>query len=248
MINVLGLMTGTSCDGLDAACLSIEKNDWSPAWQAQRSYPVSLRKRVLELQAPDSRVTLLEILNLNRDLGIWYADAVTSILKGKKSSNAATPDLIANHGQTVGHFPSSSRSNLRSPSRSNLQGVTLQLGDPTLVAMATETTVASTFRNGDLAAHGQGAPLVPLFHASLVQKLGGASRGVSIHNLGGISNLTYLWRDKILAFDTGPGNIWIDAATSLVTSGKLKMDRGGKLGAKGLVNTAWLNRTLKHPF
>jgi anhydro-N-acetylmuramic acid kinase len=220
-------MTGTSCDGLDAACLELDSVGWRPLWQESRPYPASLRRRVIAIQKPGSRVSLLELLELNRDLGEWYASTLAALVRSKRPA----PDVIANHGQTIAHFPD--------------EGVTLQAGDPARIAVTTGLTVVSNFREGDLAAGGQGAPLVPLYHRMLADRLQGG--GVAIHNLGGISNLTYIDpAGAVLAFDTGPGNAWIDAAAERA-SGK-KMDRGGKLAFAGEIDPAAMRKLLKHPF
>jgi anhydro-N-acetylmuramic acid kinase len=227
---VLGAMTGTSCDALDAACIEIDGQGWAPLWSASRPYPPALRKRVLAAQRPGSRWSALEWLVLERDLGEWYGRALRDCMKGR-----TRPDLIANHGQTVSHFPQ--------------DGVTLQMGEPTRIAHATGVTVASGFRAGDMAAGGQGAPLAPLFHQLLAQALMDPAHSVAIHNLGGISNLTYLGpKNRTLAFDTGPANIWIDAATEKATRCRRKFDEGGKLAAVGVPDARAVERAMKHPF
>jgi anhydro-N-acetylmuramic acid kinase len=228
-------MTGTSCDGLDVACAEFDgpsrELSWRPLWSATAPYPPELRRRVLDAQAPGYRCSTRDWLKLHRDLGRWYAQALARIL----SRHSPRPQVIANHGQTLAHFPDES--------------LTLQLGDPTLISQATGLTVACSFREGDIAAGGQGAPLVPRFHAMLARGLGAPQRAIAIHNLGGISNLTYLGPgNKILAFDTGPANAWIDAAAARVSHGKLAMDRGGKLAKKGRPDLGAVRAVLAHPF
>lgn len=234
-VTVLGMMTGTSCDGLDASCIRLDVRGWEPLWSASIPYPPHLRKAVLALQKPGSRHALREVLKLHAELGDWYGEAVVRLLKDKRR---AVPDIIANHGQTVGHFPE------------DHPGTTLQLGDPTRIAAACGLSVAAGFRYGDIAAGGQGAPLVPLFHRSLAGALDPEQRGIAIHNLGGISNLTYIppGDRPTIAFDTGPGNSWIDAAAARATRGKQSFDRGGKLARAGRVDAAAMRRLLAHPF
>jgi len=225
-LNILGMMSGTSCDGIDVACLEFAGERWRPLWSQSLPYPSSLRKRVLAIQARPHG-SLLEFLQLHRDLGHWYAQSVQKCLRGVKKSQQ--PDVIANHGQTVAHFPD--------------EYCTSQLGDPSLIAKVTGLTTISEFRRGDLAALGQGAPLVPLFHRALLQP------GQSIHNLGGISNFTYLTPEQeIIGFDTGPGNLLIDAAAEKISLGKLKFDRSGKLASRGKIHHPSLERMLKHPY
>jgi anhydro-N-acetylmuramic acid kinase len=237
MIRAMGIMTGTSCDGLDAACIVISASGWEPLWSESLPYPAPLRKRVLAAQLPGAKLSLRELLELHRDLGEWYAKSAAKIARSK---SALAPHLIANHGQTISHFPAA-----------KAQGMTLQLGDPSRIARETGLTVVSQFRDGDMAAGGQGAPLVPLFHRMIAYGLsqGQPPQGIAIHNIGGISNVTYLGPDdRIIAFDTGPGNLWIDAAAERATRGKLKMDRGGRLAMQGEVDERGLATLLRHPF
>jgi anhydro-N-acetylmuramic acid kinase len=233
-IKILGVMTGTSCDGLDASCIQFDPKNWKKNWKVVGTssvpYPKSLRKRVLEFQkGKTSGDRFLQALELNRDLGNWYGSVL------KKLAKKYSADAIANHGQTVFHNPHI--------------GLTLQLGDPTRIANETGLTVISNFREGDLAAKGQGAPLAPLYHEFLLQKLGVNKRGTAIHNIGGISNLTYFKSEKeIIGFDTGPGNIWIDAAAEIATRGRSKMDMNGRLAKQGRVDHTALFKLMKHPF
>jgi anhydro-N-acetylmuramic acid kinase len=236
-VRVAGVMTGTSCDGLDLACVEFagpaEGPEWRALWSATAPYPVALRRRVLGAQKPGFEASAREWLELNRDLGEWYARTIARLI----ARRAPRPDLIANHGQTLAHFPD--------------RRVTMQMGDPALIARATGLTVACSFRDGDVAAGGQGAPLVPRFHALMARKIVGADRGrgIAIHNLGGISNLTYLGpRDLTLAFDTGPANAWIDAAASRATRGRQSMDTGGRLARAGHADLRAVQAALSHPF
>jgi anhydro-N-acetylmuramic acid kinase len=210
-MRIAGVMTGTSCDGLDIACLEFSGKSWRALWSRSAPYPKKLRERVLNSQLPGAKLSLKEFGELHRDLGLWYAATISKILS--RLPHSQYPDAIACHGQTVAHFPAAKK-----------QGFTLQLGDPARIAAATGLTVISNFRDGDMAAGGEGAPLAPRFHELIGDK------NTAIHNLGGISNLTFLGPTTV-AFDTGPGNCWIDAATELAT-GK-KFDRDGRLASRG---------------
>jgi len=233
-MKILGVMTGTSCDGLDAACLEVKLNKWKTLWTASAPYSQELRKRVLEFQLPNQVRSIQQWLELDRDLGSWYGSTLNKLIQ----KNKPIPDVIANHGQTLAHFP-----------KEGAQGTTLQLGDGSRIAAATGLTVVHQFRKGDMAAGGQGAPLVPLFHELLAQKLRPRKVGLAIHNIGGISNLTYIGPKRhLMAFDTGPGNIWIDAAVSKVTQGKSQIDWGGKLAEKGSIDEKAVTQVLNHPF
>ena len=233
-LRILGVMTGTSCDGLDAACIQIDARKWTPLWNASLPYPKSLRTRVLRFQLPKTRHTSRDWLELHRDLGDWYGTTLKKLIL----KNELCPDLIANHGQTVAHFPAK-----------NSKGMSLQMGDSSRIAAITGLSVASHFREGDLAVGGQGAPLVPLFHRLLLKLFHKKSSGVAIHNLGGMSNLTYIGpKDLVLGFDTGPANVWIDAATVKVTKGKQNIDWNGNLAAQGQVDSRALREILHHPY
>src|SRR5205823_3746217 len=132
---------------------------------------------------PDRKLSLKEWGELHRDLGIWMSEALRKLLR----SISNWPQAIACHGQTVAHFPAARR-----------RGFTLQLGDPSRIAEATGLTVISNFRDGDIAAGGEGAPLAPRFH----KLIAGERVGITIHNLGGIGNLTYVGpKNLIIAFD-----------------------------------------------
>src|SRR6185369_5916925 len=118
----------------------------------------ALRKRVLDAQKPGTKLLSRDWLALERDLGEWYSSALSTMIK--KRDPKERPDVIASHGQTVAHFPAANR-----------QGMTWQLGDPTRIARATGLTVVSGFRDGDMAAGGEGAPLAPGFHLLLASAL-----------------------------------------------------------------------------
>jgi anhydro-N-acetylmuramic acid kinase len=217
--------------------LEIDASGWAPAWEASVPYPRALRERVLTIQTPGAERGLETLLELDRDLGEWYGTTLAKILRSKRRP----ADVIANHGQTVAHHPAPDG-----------MGVTLQLGDPTRIARATGLTVIAEFRKGDMAAGGEGAPLLPLFHKLLSAHLDRLGQGLSIHNLGGISNLTYIAPkgspQDVLAFDTGPANIWIDAAAELATAGRKKIDEDGKLAARGKIDIPGVRRALNHPY
>lgn len=233
-IRILGVMTGTSCDGLDAACLEISRGKMKSLWQASLPYPSDLKKRVLEAQKPGAKFTAKEWYELHRDLGVWYGKSFKTLVARHPR---AKPQFIANHGQTVLHYPTLKPT-----------GITVQLGDPSVIAEITGLSVISNFRNGDVAAGGEGAPLLPLLHHSLAHRHG-LMEGIAFHNLGGFSNLTYLGPDcMVFAFDTGPANAWIDFAVEQFTRGKMTYDRDGKLASMGKVNVTLLHSLLSHPY
>ena len=246
-LRVAGVMTGTSCDALDVSVLEFKSGTsiTRPAWQvlgnASQEFDADLRREVHSLQEPGTQVSLLELLRLERRLGSWFGATLRSMFAEKRLPEA---DLIALHGQTVAHHPAH-------PPRVQ-EGLTLQIGSPEAVAMATGLTVVSHFRDGDILAGGQGAPLVPAFQREWVRKhlpARAITRGVALHNIGGMSNLTYLGPGKrIIAFDTGPGNAWIDDATRIHTSGRYQFDRGGRIAAAHPVQRDIVEKLLRRKY
>jgi anhydro-N-acetylmuramic acid kinase len=235
-ITIAGVMTGTSCDGIDIAAIEFDPESWTPKWEASFPFPAKLRSRIFQLQKPAAKTTIEEIFSLHSEVGDWIGDVLTDLIEGL--STEERPAVIAMHGQTIAHFP-----------KKRPAGFTVQLGDPTRVAWKTGRTVVSQFRQGDVAAGGEGAPLLPLYHYLLSSVLPGGHDGIAIHNLGGISNFTYIDSGgEILACDTGPANVWIDAATERATRGKKKFDSGGHLAIKGKIDVPVLKKLLKHPY
>lgn len=234
-IKIAGIMTGTSCDGLDIACMSFQSlKRWRTLWTYSAKYPVALQKRVFAIQNPSKKYSLQQFLELNRDLGHWYALELKKALR----QNSTRPDAWANHGQTVAHYP------FLKPT-----GVTLQMGDPSLFTFETGITSISQFRVGDLAAGGQGAPLVPRFHRALAEQSKIRASRFAIQNIGGISNVScFVGNNKTFAWDTGPGNIWIDAAIKKTSSGKYSFDQNGDIGKKGKIDFARVQALLNHGY
>lgn len=222
MTTVLGLLSGTSVDGVDAAaasialagdCLRIERlGELTVPW------PGDLRARVLAARS-GRPVGVGEICRLHHDLGTALGEVAARALV-----RLGTVDIVASHGQTVHHAVEPDR----------VRG-TLQLGQPAQLAERTGRPVVADFRVRDVAAGGQGAPLVSMLDALL---LAGADVPVAALNLGGIANLTVLRPgEPVLAFDCGPGNTLLDAA--MARAGEA-LDRGGERTARGTVDPALL--------
>jgi anhydro-N-acetylmuramic acid kinase len=231
-IRIVGVMTGTSCDGLDASCVEFcGATEFKVLWNESRPYSPRLRERALNVQKPGTKLALKEMLALEGHLGRWYARTIQDVLRDHEA-----PDVISNHGQTLAHFPETRAS--------------WQAGDPAEIAFETGITVVSHLRQGDLAARGDGAPLVPAFHRVLAQQLRPPQgEGIAIHNIGGVSNLTYVGSaGTLLAFDTGPGGFWIDAAVSKVTQGKHALDRDGAMARQGKADMQAVHRLMSHPY
>jgi len=219
----VGLMSGTSADGVTAALVELRADSVRVRRFATYPYPPALKRLVLDaprLQAP-------ELSRLNFALGARFADAAIQISRG------ARPDVIGSHGQTVWHGPDASPPN------------TLQIAEPAVIAERTGLTVVADFRPRDMAAGGQGAPLVPAFDLFLFGR--GALR--AIINIGGIANVSLVGRGRLFAaFDTGPGNALMDEAVRRATRGRVELDRGGRLAARGRVDERLLRRLLAHPY
>ncbi|MDE2511289.1 MAG: anhydro-N-acetylmuramic acid kinase [Elusimicrobia bacterium] len=219
----VGLMSGTSADGVTAALVDI--GNGGVHVKRFQTYPYSSRLKKLVLDAPALRAP--ELSRLNFELGAVFADAAVAVSRG------ARPAVIGSHGQTVWHGPNADPPN------------TLQIAEPSLIAERTGLPVVADFRPRDMAAGGQGAPLVPAFDLFLLGR--GARRAVV--NIGGISNASVVGGKTLwTAFDAGPGNALMDEAVRRATGGRAEMDRGGRLAAKGVIDRTALKRLLKHPY
>ena len=240
---VIGLMSGTSVDGIDAAIVEITRHGLETtvellAFETFR-FPPGVPQRILALCHPDTgRVD--DICEMNFYIGHLFAEAVKHLLQ-KSGMHANDIDLIGSHGQTIYHLPKGANPE-RYPS-------TLQIGEPSVIAHETGIPTIADFRVADMAAGGQGAPLVSypdylLFHERV--------KTVGLLNIGGIANLTVLPAngtfDSVSAADTGPGNMCIDAVISEITEGAERYDKGGKRAAEGTPDQRLIDEWLKHPF
>ena len=234
MLRTIGLMSGTSLDGVDAAYV---ETDGETIARFGRSitlpYAPSLRRdlRALLDAAPTLDADDPRVADCARRLTERHAEAVRAL--------DVAADLIGFHGQTILHRPAASVA-----TGANRRGFTWQIGDPALLARFTGTEVAWDFRSADVAAGGQGAPLVPVFHAVLCRDL---PKPVAILNLGGVANVTYVGPDgALVAFDTGPANGPLDdwARRSIGED----YDRDGRLALAGTPCGAVLSRLMAHPY
>jgi anhydro-N-acetylmuramic acid kinase len=226
----VGLMSGTSLDGVDAALVEIDGPE-SLRLRAFHTRPYS-EEQSSAVRAAIQAGAPRDLALLHVGLGHRLADAVGELLE-RSGTAAAQLGFIASHGQTVWHEPGRA---------------TLQLGDPAILAERFGVRVVSDFRSRDVAAGGQGAPLVPLADAML---FGHAERGRALLNVGGMANVTWVPRrgslEGVVAFDTGPGVAVMDAVTRLVDPGA-GYDRGGERAARGNAHAALLAELLAHPF
>jgi len=226
----LGLISGTSADGIDAALVRFDPAPRVVATQTH-SYPESLRQRLVELGQGNEALSLDQLGVLDHEVGSCFADAALALLERSGTPTAAV-SAIGSHGQTLRHRPGG-------PSP-----FTLQVGDPSLIAERTGCRVVADFRRRDLAAGGQGAPLLPALHAAT---LASAEESRAVLNLGGIANLTLLpAAGPVRGFDSGPANALLDAWCLLKTASTF--DRGGHLAAKGNADPALLRRLLDEPW
>lgn len=232
---LIGLMSGMSMDGVDLALVRIGgvyphltidlmDTDYQP-------YPREMRAQLQNARAGSAA----QVCALNVEVAECFADVVERFLSQRDLSPEQI-DAIGSHGQTLVHIPPSDHT-----------GSTLQLGSPSVIAHRTGITTVGNFRQRDMAAGGQGAPLVPVADYLL---FAAEPKPLALHNLGSISNLTVLGNDResVYAFDTGPANQWIDVLAAQIPDNASGLDRNGTYSAQGTVNRPLLDAWMAHPF
>jgi anhydro-N-acetylmuramic acid kinase len=240
---IVGLMSGTSADGIDAVLVKVTGS--GPATRLKQlafgayKYPEGFRELLLINSLPGSGSVDL-VCELNVLIAHFFADAVKNVVR-KADLSLSSVDLIGSHGQTVHHLPNARRA------FGTRFGSTLQLGDPSTIAQLTGIVTVGDFRTADMAAGGQGAPLVPYFDYLIFRS---RKKNRLLLNIGGIANVTALPKNctihDVMAFDTGPGNMVIDALMSR-WYGK-KFDNGGRLALKGELLPELLLDLVSHPY
>src|SRR5712664_3225884 len=237
MLTAIGLMSGTSLDGVDVALIETDgrrvqafgPSGFRPYTDAER---VLLRQALTEavyLPQRDARPGILR--EAERAVTIAHAEAVAAFTTQNRISREDV-DIVGFHGQTVLHRPA--------------QKMTVQIGDAVALAKAIHIPVMHDFRAADVAAGGQGAPFVPVYHRALAQSLEREGPLVVV-NIGGVSNISYIdGADTLIACDTGPGNALLDDYM-LRTMGQM-FDCDGRLAAQGTADEAWIARALELPF
>jgi anhydro-N-acetylmuramic acid kinase len=234
---VIGLMSGTSLDGIDAALVRLDGEFPNLQWKLESfqsaEYSAEQRNSIHDALHGNAE----KLTRINTDIGEWFAQAVLQLCKHANVSPNEV-DLIGSHGQTIWHIPPVN----------GKRGSTLQLGCAATIAERTGIDVVSDFRSRDMAAMGQGAPLVPWIDRLLFT----SDRKRVLLNIGGIGNLTWLpargSEGVLQAFDTGPGNGLMNAATEIASGGKEAFDRDGKRAASAPVDEALLSELLAEPY
>jgi len=228
----IGLMSGTSMDAIDAALIDCSHNTVKLVAHHSQTLSNELRSLVNELCLGCDN-ELEKTLSLDIKLGLAFAESANTLLK---ANNINAKDIVAigSHGQTIRHYPDASIQN------------SLQIADPNTIAEQTGITTVADFRRRDMAAGGQGAPLVPAFHSQVFRH---DKKNTVVLNIGGIANITVLPSDRktnVIGFDTGPGNGLMDAWIN--KNKQLNFDDNGNWAASGKVQEALLKLLLDEPY
>jgi anhydro-N-acetylmuramic acid kinase len=242
---VAGLMSGTSADAIDVALVEISGREWKTRVRLtgfhSARYPDQLRRRILSI-AGGRAVPAGEISRLSFLLGEVFAKACIEACARAKAPLRRL-DLIGSHGQTVFHQGD------KQPLFGLPVAATMQIGEAAIIAERTGVTTISDFRPADIAASGQGAPLVPFFDYLLFRH---RTKGRVVLNLGGIANLTAIppggGPEDVLAFDTGPANMLLDALAAKASAGRMQYDNRGRLAARGEIREDVLRRLLRQRY
>ncbi|THD62489.1 MAG: anhydro-N-acetylmuramic acid kinase [Bradyrhizobium sp.] len=237
MMTAIGLMSGTSLDGVDVALIETDgkrvqafgPSGYRPYTETERSLLRQALTEAIHLPQRDARPGILR--EAERAVTIAHAEAVAAFT-AQNHITCEDVDIVGFHGQTVLHRPA--------------QKMTVQIGDAAALAKAIHIPVMHDFRAADVAAGGQGAPFVPVYHRALAQSLE-REGPVVVVNIGGVSNITYIdGADTLIACDTGPGNALLDDFIFRKTG--QPFDCEGRMAAQGAADEAWVARGLQHPF
>jgi anhydro-N-acetylmuramic acid kinase len=237
MMTAIGLMSGTSLDGVDVALIETDgkrvkafgPSGYRPYTDKERGLLRQALTEAVNLPQRDARPGILR--EAERAVTIAHAEAIASFTAQNHISREDV-DIVGFHGQTVLHRPE--------------RKLTVQIGDAMALARAIHIPVMHDFRAADVAAGGQGAPFVPVYHRALAQSLEREGPMVVV-NIGGVSNITYIdGTDTLIACDTGPGNALLDDFMLRMTGQRI--DCEGRMAAQGTVDGAWVVRALQHPF
>ena len=228
----IGLMSGTSVDGIDAALVDLGGKRPALLATDYEAYPPALRHAILALCEPGEN-EIERLGQLDALLGQTFANAVNSLL-ARTDTSPKTIKAIGSHGQTIRHCPHAAHP------------FTLQIGDPNIIAAETGITTVADFRRKDVALGGQGAPLVPAFHQAIFAD---EKTNRAIVNIGGIANITLLAKNDtmpVMGFDTGPGNVLLDAWVQ--THLEKVLDERGEWASTGKIQPSLLKHLLKDTY
>jgi anhydro-N-acetylmuramic acid kinase len=236
MLTAIGLMSGTSLDGVDVALIETDgkkvtafgPSGYRPYTDFERRLLLQALTEAVYLEAREARPGIL--LEAERVVTTAHAEAVASF-KAQNRIASEDIDIVGFHGQTVLHRPANK--------------MTVQIGDACALARAIHIPVMHDFRAADVAAGGQGAPLVPVYHRALAQSLE-REGPIVVLNIGGVANVTYIDGDTLIACDTGPGNALLDDFMQRTTG--QRFDSDGRMAAQGNVDVAWVAEALNDPF
>ncbi|HDO20963.1 MAG TPA: anhydro-N-acetylmuramic acid kinase [Candidatus Bathyarchaeota archaeon] len=241
----LGLMSGTSADGISMIIVKL-KGNWTETkfkiiHYRTKKYPEKIRKEIFKIFQPETG-KVDNICMMNFVLGEIFAEAALETIDeaGLKRTEI---DFIASHGQTIHHMPKMKKI------YTYMARSTLQIGEPSIIAERTGILTIADFRPRDIAAGGEGAPISAYADYILFRS---KTKSRAVQNIGGIANVTYIPRNSkpegIIAFDTGPGNMMIDGIIEYLTRGKMTFDENGKIAARGKVNCKLLEYLMEHPY
>ena len=239
LITAIGLMSGTSSDGIDASVIKSDGEDqvyfigdyFFPYEERTKSKIVKLKEKMNTIL--DLEINVAEIANLEKEITFLHEQTINLLIKKLKLSKSEI-DLIGLHGHTIFH--------------SFRDKKTKQIGDGKLLSQLTGLNVVYNFRENDMKNGGQGAPLAPMFHKLLQTKLK-LKMPLIFVNIGGISNLTYLNKNnEMRSFDSGPGNFLIDRILQLKSDDKIQFDKDGMIAFKGCVDKNILDSYLSDPY
>jgi len=228
----IGLMSGTSMDGIDATLMNFQENKFLTVGTLKKNYPKELRSQLIFASKNWKKTNIDQLGRLDQWTGEIFRDAALEIIK-KFNIKANQIAAIGSHGQTIRHQPK-----IENP-------FSMQIGDPNIIAYGTKITTVSDFRRKDLAAGGEGAPLTPIYHKAIFQN---NKINRVVLNIGGISNVTILNKnsEEIIGFDTGPGNTLLDAWIREKLN--KPFDKNGQWAKQGSINKTLLNSIMSDPY
>ena len=249
-MKVIGLISGTSVDGIDSALVEVSGQEQDLQVELLKGetypYPAELKEQILAV-CHGKPLSIEELAQLDDAIAINFALAAQSL-----QAHTTQAELIGSHGQTVFHRSPTLQPEKKGNNIKSLLGYSLQLGRGALIAHLANIPTVSNFRAADIAAGGEGAPLVPKVDACL---LAHPSKHRAVQNIGGIGNVTYLpptheldWEQQVCGWDTGPGNALIDLAVQKLTDGRQTYDQNGDWAASGTPCTQLIEKWLEQDF